>query len=698
VNEVLKHGDANAMYIHDMYGVRVIENAPNKPDTQLVTPTTRVNTQFTVVDKALQEQLKADIDGVDSYLKNDPEARKFDVKSFEEYATNTTTNPYTKTTTVIKTDATPEQSSDRPHINQAELVKYIYNASSVSADTRKQMTFSNMTKLPTLDEMKKWGMVDEYGMPRADRYSNPTAASIMTEIEYMVDKLWVFPNAQDKQDSQEDFTFAGNNIISLPRITRRKVINLLKAIVDQASAFHQFFETTTNKIDGVTYSQPLPLVPVDSYGNLVYDGDKYPDIGLTQINCYSEGGARNLEEFRRVAWDWRYNLHCGIARFASCYDTNYNSANADQKTMPLDYAMTLYKGTGTQLTDSSVQNLIGIFFNRYAKAGLEYATPETPRDETAAQAENAKLTIQYKLSKDGINDPLGVKETSLTADEKSKGIRLLIWGNPPNSRCPDFYKWYQGIDDHVYLNLGISAITIADITPYCSGTQIGDGRVAGYADILDNCDLGDAVFIAIDDYLKRNSSFDPSTSVIGVTEPNPPPKPTSMDDPRYPRGFDAEVLTGSTLSEAVNTYAVSATFLPDKSTAAADAMYGSFRDSIEYDMRGRLVRAYPSFQMFIIDEGRWTFWYKLWDNLYGYNAIQSIDLIRNREIVADTLVMQMTNVYNNLSTKSSIYDDIDDSFTILNLFSGSSKDRTDAWQTIWGIANDDIIQAMIELT
>jgi hypothetical protein len=169
-----------------------------------------------------------------------------------------------------------------------------------------------------------------------------------------------------------------------------------------------------------------------------------------------------------------------------------------------------------------------------------------------------------------------------------------------------------------------------------------------------------------------------------------------MDDPRYPRGFDAEVLTGSTLSEAVNTYAVSATFLPDKSTAAADAMYGSFRDSIEYDMRGRLVRAYPSFQMFIIDEGRWTFWYKLWDNLYGYNAIQSIDLIRNREIVADTLVMQMTNVYNNLSTKSSIYDDIDDSFTILNLFSGSSKDRTDAWQTIWGIANDDIIQARAE--
>lgn len=76
-----------------------------------------------------------------------------------------------------------------------------------------------------------------------------------------------------------------------------------------------------------------------------------------------------------------------------------------------------------------------------------------------------------------------------------------------------------------------------------------------------------------------------------------------------------------------------------------------FIDMIYYDMRGRLVRAFPTFQMFVIDEGRWMGTYKLWDNLYGYNAIQSIDVHRSRKIAADTAIIKMTNVYSNLTSR-----------------------------------------------
>ena len=77
--------------------------------------------------------------------------------------------------------------------------------------------------------------------------------------------------------------------------------------------------------------------------------------------------------------------------------------------------------------------------------------------------------------------------------------------------------------------------------------------------------------------------------------------------------------------------------------------FDMYKDMLEYDMQGRLVRAFPTFQMFIVDEGKWFSNYKLWDNLYGFNAIQSIDVNRSRKIAADTASITMTNMYSNLN-------------------------------------------------
>lgn len=77
-----------------------------------------------------------------------------------------------------------------------------------------------------------------------------------------------------------------------------------------------------------------------------------------------------------------------------------------------------------------------------------------------------------------------------------------------------------------------------------------------------------------------------------------------------------------------------------------------FTDMVEYDQRGRLIRAFPTFQMFIVDEGRWMTSYKLWDNLYGFNSIESIDVYKSRKMASDTAVIRMTNVYSNLTSRT----------------------------------------------
>ena len=80
--------------------------------------------------------------------------------------------------------------------------------------------------------------------------------------------------------------------------------------------------------------------------------------------------------------------------------------------------------------------------------------------------------------------------------------------------------------------------------------------------------------------------------------------------------------------------------------------YGpSCKDLLEYDMRGRLARAFPTFQLFIVDEGRWLSWHRLWDNLYGYQAVSSIDVHKSRKQAADTCVLVLNNTYDTLNRR-----------------------------------------------
>jgi len=117
---------------------------------------------------------------------------------------------------------------------------------------------------------------------------------------------------------------------------------------------------------------------------------------------------------------------------------------------------------------------------------------------------------------------------------------------------------------------------------------------------------------------------------------------------------------------------------------------GMYKDMLDYDKQGRLVRAFPTFQMFIVDEGKWMANYKMWDNLYGFNAIQSIDVYRSRKIAADTATITMTNMYSNLNGRRT--DIMNEKAKIPAIFSNIT------WsQFILGKPSEEYIQARKDL-
>lgn len=87
----------------------------------------------------------------------------------------------------------------------------------------------------------------------------------------------------------------------------------------------------------------------------------------------------------------------------------------------------------------------------------------------------------------------------------------------------------------------------------------------------------------------------------------------------------------------------------------------SCHDMIVYDARGRLLRAFPTYYMVMIDEGRTIGSYKLHDNFYNNMALSEIEVVKSRKLPADTAHIVMSNIYSTFINES------EDSYDMRNI-------------------------------
>jgi hypothetical protein len=76
----------------------------------------------------------------------------------------------------------------------------------------------------------------------------------------------------------------------------------------------------------------------------------------------------------------------------------------------------------------------------------------------------------------------------------------------------------------------------------------------------------------------------------------------------------------------------------------------SFYDMVTNDKRGRMARAFPTYYMLLIDEGRKIGYWRLHDNFYNMNSITEIEVVKSRKMPADTARIVMTNLFKTFST------------------------------------------------
>lgn len=75
---------------------------------------------------------------------------------------------------------------------------------------------------------------------------------------------------------------------------------------------------------------------------------------------------------------------------------------------------------------------------------------------------------------------------------------------------------------------------------------------------------------------------------------------------------------------------------------------GMLHDMVKYDMRGRLVRAFPTFFLTFIDEGKYMGTVKMSDQFFSYQAVMDITYTNSRKEASSTLAIEMCNIYGTL--------------------------------------------------
>lgn len=71
------------------------------------------------------------------------------------------------------------------------------------------------------------------------------------------------------------------------------------------------------------------------------------------------------------------------------------------------------------------------------------------------------------------------------------------------------------------------------------------------------------------------------------------------------------------------------------------------------DVAGRMIRAFPTYMLWLIDEGGYFAGFKMFDNFYGLQSIIDFSVVSSEDVMGDTLVFRVSNLYSKLTRKES---------------------------------------------
>lgn len=491
----------------------------------------------------------------------------------------------------------------------------VYNSSDVEEYVKDK---NKIKEPPTFDEWKSWGKGSD---PRAydnwiKEIANPEEWKVYNKIYELVDKYWVEDGSvyNDKKVDIDDKAWQKVTYATVDDLWDANWNYLAKKdpdlVKDNQEKKHKTeiskkdFKATDSKVPRERIANIFKaIIHVRSrWQQLRSSGGPIIDTagnacGICGVPLSSE--AEGIREAKRLLWDWEYNMESAASFLFDAYKEAKKKKALEYRCRPWEWMISAY-ATGTiegDLKNGFWQQVNSTLNTHYNNAELIYATPSSPLSMVIMQQRNSYDSVYMGVLK-------GEKEATI------KTLLRMGYRKNKDATEAETKKWLEGKTE----------------------TQV--------VDIYN--EWGNEQFDGTDEWKEASGSEASMAAATG----NSYQVDTNRDNNPEGAGIYAELNSAKTfIDNALNKRLVN-------QDNPSDVFPDMFIDMIEYDQRMRLVRAFPTFQMFIVDEGRWMTNYRLWDNLYGFNAIQSIDVHKSRKISADTAIIQMTNIYSNLTSQT----------------------------------------------
>jgi hypothetical protein len=136
-------------------------------------------------------------------------------------------------------------------------------------------------------------------------------------------------------------------------------------------------------------------------------------------------------------------------------------------------------------------------------------------------------------------------------------------------------------------------------------------------------------------------------------------KVTTISDTQVPERDPQSTHTGVPGTSSLNTYqnamgTNSVNSMQSVSTSGthkgvAKHWQKMMLDTQYRDISGRMVRAFPTYMLWLIDDQNFFAGVKLFDNFYGLQSVIDFSLVSSEDILGDTLMLRISNTYSKLS-------------------------------------------------
>jgi hypothetical protein len=100
------------------------------------------------------------------------------------------------------------------------------------------------------------------------------------------------------------------------------------------------------------------------------------------------------------------------------------------------------------------------------------------------------------------------------------------------------------------------------------------------------------------------------------------------------------------------------------------------------DIGGRMIRAFPTYMLWLIDDSNFFAGVKLFDNFYGLQSIIDFSIVQSEDILGDTLMLRLSNTYSKLSRPELTLNSIINTEGVLNSGTTSTEIKSAATKPI----------------